>query len=185
MASYRSLRYDGLVGQSSWFSCGPAVLATLLANYLGFSGATEELILVQALELMGLEGELEDRGVSALTLKQILQAHDLDARGYRITNEQLLQYLQDGGLPLIGHFTIPQNHYVLIVTYLDGNLVLADPSYGHRIVPAASFGARFGFEGTVLALSSITSELVTAAREQQQLMQQWAGARQASLERNR
>lgn len=118
-------------------------------------------------------------------LKQILEAYGLDARGYRVTIEQLTQYLHDGGLPLIGHVTVPRHHYVPIVAYLDGNLVLADPSYRRRIGPADVFNRRFGFEGTVLPLSSSEAPLVTAAREQQHSMWHWAQTRQNSLERAR
>ncbi|WP_243403836.1 hypothetical protein [Thermus thermophilus] len=44
-ASYRSLRYTHVVGQTDWYTCG-AVVATLLTHYYGDPTTEEEVLKV-------------------------------------------------------------------------------------------------------------------------------------------
>jgi len=42
--SYRELRYDGVVGQTDWYTCGPAAVATLLTYYYGIPTTEAEAL---------------------------------------------------------------------------------------------------------------------------------------------
>jgi len=71
--SYRDLRYIEVIGQTDWYTCGPAAVATLLTYYYGIPTAEAE-----ALELaegfmreIGLEPGPE-QGINALALKKTL-----------------------------------------------------------------------------------------------------------------
>jgi hypothetical protein len=64
---WRSLRYEGVVGQSDWFTCGPAAVATLLRHYYGMEGVDEEQVLALALRFMGkTEAQVRPSGITAL-----------------------------------------------------------------------------------------------------------------------
>jgi len=56
---YRELRYQNVVGQTDWFTCGPAAVATLLRYYFGRTEVDEARVLALALEaLQKAEGEV-------------------------------------------------------------------------------------------------------------------------------
>lgn len=105
---YRELRYEGVIGQTDWYTCGPAAVATLLTHYYGISTTEAE-----ALELaegfmreMGLEPG-PGRGINALALKKTLETKGIPTKGFRVKPEALRHYFARGGLPVILHLIKP------------------------------------------------------------------------------
>lgn len=150
--SYRERRYEGVVGQTDWSTCGPAALATYLTSFAGRATAEAEIVALTA----GLRREgIEVSGTSMLQLKEALEALGVPARGYRAGVDELAAYFERGGPPLILHVTRPRLHYVVAVGLVKGAggiyLALADPSYGRRVIPLQELAGRFGFLGNVLA----------------------------------
>jgi|GEM_PF-1106638 len=159
-ASYRELRYRGVVPQSSWITCGPAVLATYFTHYLGVETTEAEMIEL-LLQSRGMEARAWSVpvffNVSMLDLREALHALGVPAAGYRVLVEDLVAYFERGGPPLILHVTRPQDHFLLAVGAVPvaqgGNarkLVVADPSYGRRLLSASELVRDFGFLGYVL-----------------------------------
>ena len=75
---YRPLRYTHVVGQTDWYTCGAAAVATLLAYYYN-DPATEEEVLEVAIEETKKSGKDPLKGLTALLLKRALEK-----RGYRV-----------------------------------------------------------------------------------------------------
>ena len=123
--SYREFRYEGVIGQTDWYTCGPAAVATLLTYY--YDIPTTE---VEALELaegfmrgMGLEPG-PGRGINALALKQTLEAKGIPTKGFRVKPEDLRDYFARGGLPVIAHLTRPRKHFVVAVGMVGDQICL-------------------------------------------------------------
>lgn len=172
-ASYRELRLAPVVAQSRWYTCGPAAVATLLSRYLG-RPTTELEVLEVAARAMQAAGRDPSAGISLAALRHTLHSQGVDARGVRTRPEALRDYFEHGGLPVILHVTRPRPHYVVAVGLAGGAFVLADPSFGLRLVEPAALVSEKGFEGVALvplpaAPLSLTarlrqSEAVAAAR---------------------
>jgi len=183
--SYRDLRYIEVIGQTDWYTCGPAAVATLLTYYYGIPTAEAE-----ALELaedfmreMGLEPGPE-RGINALALKQTLEAKGVPTKGYRVKPGALRDYFARGGLPVIVHFTEPQKHFVVAVGMVEDQIVLADPSWGRSIIPFSALIEERGYSGIVL-VPIPPPELVQHVRSSQEDALRWAQERLSALARLR
>lgn len=173
--SYRELRYTGVVGQTTWYTCGPAVLATLLKHYYHMDTSEEEMLFLatgsrETKEEKDKAGHDEEdgviEGVSMLELKKALEKKGIDSKGFRVTLDQLVDYFHRGGLPLVLHVTKPRLHYVLGVGMLPGGVVLADPSFGTRFVSLRTLMKDKGFSGNVLVPIPGPRE-ASAARDRQ------------------
>ena len=175
--SYRELRYEGVVGQTEWYTCGPAALATLLTEYFGLEHAGELELLELSLQAMEGSGkDVEETGVTALALKQVTEAKGVAAKGFSVTMEELKTYFEGGGLPLVIHVTRPQFHYVLAVGLVKDQIVIADPSYGRRILPFSSLVYEKGFSGIVIATAP-SEALTQRAKDVQSETLLWAARR--------
>ena len=176
-SSYRELRYEGVTGQTEWYTCGPAALATLLTQYYGLEDTGELELLELSLRAMAGSGKnVEETGVTALALKEVLEAKGIAAKGFGVTMKELKAYFETGGLPLVVHVTRPQLHYVLAVGLVGDQIVIADPSYGRRILPFSSLVYEKGFSGVVLATSP-NETLAQHARNVQSETLLWATRR--------
>jgi len=149
ITSYRQSRYSEVVAQTGWFTCGPAAAATLLTRYYGINSSEREMLEI-ATDVMEAKGDDPAQGITMLALKQALSTKGIPSKGYRLTPCSLHSYLQQGGLPLILHITKPQPHYVLAVGLVHNQLILADPSFGLRVLPVHGFSLKHGFNGIVL-----------------------------------
>jgi len=183
--SYRELRYEGVIGQTDWYTCGPAAVATLLTHYYGIpTTETEALELAEGfMEKMGLEPGPE-RGINALALKRTLEAKGIPTKGYRVKPEDLQDYFTQGGLPVIVHPTKPQKHFVVAVGMVGDEIVLADPSWGRSIIPFTALVNERGYSGVVL-VPIPPLELAQRAQEKQKEILEWAAFRLAALARLR
>jgi len=180
LVSYRELRYEWVVGQTDWYTCGPAAVATLLTYYYGIP-TTEAEALELAEGFMRAQGLEPGRGINALALKQTLEAKGIPTKGFRVKPEALKEYFERGGLPLIAHFTEPQKHFLVVVGFVGDQVVLADPSWGRRIVPFTAFVKEHKYSEVVL-VPLPPFELINAIRERQKATLEWAANRLALLE---
>ena len=183
--SYREFRYEGVIGQTDWYTCGPAAVATLLTYY--YDIPTTE---VEALELaegfmrgMGLEPG-PGRGINALALKQTLEAKGIPTKGFRVKPEDLRDYFARGGLPVIAHLTRPRKHFVVAVGMVGDQIVLADPSWGRSIIPFSTLVEERGYSEVVL-VPIPPPELIPRVRSNQQATLSWAQGRLSALTRLR
>jgi len=183
--SYRELRYEGVIGQADWYTCGPAAVATLLAYYYGIpTTETEALELAEGfMQAMGLEPGPE-QGINALALKKTLEAKGLLTKGYRVKPEDLRGYFARGGLPVIVHLTKPQKHFVVAVGMVGDQIVLADPSWGRSIIPFSALVEERGYSEVVL-VPIPPPELIPRVRSNQQATLSWAQGRLSALTRLR
>ena len=180
---HRDLRYAGVVGQADWYTCGPAAVATLLTHYYGI--ATPEAEALQLAEgFMAAAGRETGQALTALALRQTLEAKGIPTRGYRVSPEALANYFARGGLPVILHLTEPHKHFVVGVGMVGDHIVLADPSWGQSIVPLSTFVDERGYSEVVL-VPIPPPEVVLRVQERQQLALRRAEERLAALARLR
>ena len=183
MESYRTLRYEWVVGQADWYTCGPAAVATLLTHY--YDIATPE---AEALELaegfMIAAGREPGQALTALALKQTLEAKGIPTKGYRVSPDALRDYFARGGLPVIVHLTAPRKHFAVAVGMVGDQIVLADPSWGRSIIPFAVFIAERGYSEVVL-VPIPPPELYLRVQERQRQTLDRAAERLAALARLR
>lgn len=149
---YRTLRYKGVVGQTDFYTCGPAAVATLLKNYYGLKTSEAEIL---ELSIKAMEGTGKDptkSGFLVLTLKQALSNKNIQSKVKRITPQALTNhFLHKGGLPIILQVTKPEGHYVAAIGMLNKDwIVLADPSFGRRIIRLNTLVNEKGFNGVTL-----------------------------------
>lgn len=145
-ADYRSLRYQGVVGQTSDFTCGPAALATLLTHYYG-RPVSEAVFTERAVNDMTARGQEVVQGLTMLSLRNALSEEGVGATGYRLNLEQL-RAVMGAGLPVVANVVYPRGHYYLVLAVTETDVLLADPSWGVRSQPIANF--LNGWNGVVL-----------------------------------
>lgn len=177
---YRTLRYEGTIGQTSYYTCGPAAVATLLVHYYGQATTEAEILELSEKAMAGSDKKPEERGISALALRQALGSKGIRVRGMRLTLESLTDYFRKGGLPIILHVTKPQMHYVLAVGTVGDWVVLADPSWGRRVQPLSALLEEQGFSGVTLVPLPPESFISTAREEQKETLT-WAESRLVRL----
>lgn len=180
---YRNLRYQGVVGQTSYYTCGPAAVATLLKNYYGINTSESEILELahQAIKQSG-EDPQKGKGINALALQKALADQGIPAKGIKIAPETLSDYFNRGGVPLILHVTNPQLHYVLAVGMVGDWVVIADPSWGRKIIHVKDLINDKGFEGvTLIPLTPRT--LLSQVKQKQNNTLDWAKNRLQRLGR--
>ena len=177
---YRTLRYEKVIGQTSYYTCGPAAVATLLTHYYGQPTGESEILELSEKAMQGSGKKPEERGVTALALKQALSDKGIQARGMRLTLASLADYFSKGGLPVVLHVTKPQMHYVLAVGMVGDWVILGDPSWGRRVQPLRALVNEQGFSGVTL-VPLPPENLMSTAKEQQSETLRWAELRLARL----
>lgn len=188
-SSYRTLRYTHVVGQTDWYTCGAAAVATLLSHYYADPTTEEEVLRVASLETQA-SGKDPMQGLTALSLKRYLEGKGYPVRAYRVTLEGLADYFARGGLPVVAHVTRPQLHFVVIVGLVEpsqrgGHVLLADPSWGRRILPLEALVTEKGFSGVILLAVARDGEQLGMVRQRQDEELAWAQAELRRLGRLR
>lgn len=179
--SWREMRFEGVIGQADWYTCGPAAAATLLHHYFGIP-ATEEEMLAKAAAVMQAGGRDPRTGITAQALVSAMGELGLTVRGYRVLAGDLAEYFHRGGLPVIVHVTRPEPHYVVVVGLVAGRWLVADPSWGRRLFDHEELLDAKGFSGVVL-VPVPGPDLAPVARERQANALAWAASRLEQLER--
>jgi predicted double-glycine peptidase len=176
---YRPLRYTHVVGQTDWYTCGAAAVATLLSYYYGDPTSEQEVLRV-AIEETKKTGKDPLKGLTALSLKRALEQRGYAVKAYRVNLAQLADYFRRGGLPVIGHVTKPQLHFLVIAGIVDppgggpAQVLLADPSWGRRIVPLEALVTEKGFSGVILLAIPKTKAQLREAKALQAKELAWA-----------
>jgi predicted double-glycine peptidase len=109
-------------------------------------------------------GREPGQALTALALKQTLEAKGIPTKGYRVKPKALRDYFARGGLPVILHLTVPQKHFVVAVGMVGDHVVLADPSWGRSIIPFWALAKERGYSEVVL-VPIPAPELASRAKE--------------------
>jgi len=185
-AAYRPLRYTHVTGQADWYTCGAAAVSTLLTYYYD-DPATEQDVLEVAFAETQASGKDPLEGLTALSLKRALQQRGYTVKAHRVNLEQLADYFRRGGLPVVAHVTKPQLHFLVISGIVPDprtqrpQVLLADPSWGRRIVPLEELVTFKGFSGVILLAVPKTKEQLAVVKTKQKQELSWAGAELSRL----
>lgn len=136
-SAYRDIRFKGVTGQTTDFTCGPAALATLLTHYYG-TPVTEQVFTERAMADMAARGKEVTEGLTLLSLKNALTPENITSAGYKLNLTQLRKVMETG-LPVVANVQYPRGHYYLVLGLDEENVLLADPSWGVRSQPIANF----------------------------------------------
>lgn len=134
LTSWKDRKFIGLVRQQSDFSCGAAVMATIFNEAFG-RRTTEQQVLVNMLKIADPD-IVREKGFSLLDMKNYARSVGMEAEGYRIAYDKLLQL----ELPSIVLLNIKgYKHFVIIrKTYTD-RIAIGDPALGNRTMTRAEF----------------------------------------------
>jgi predicted double-glycine peptidase len=137
-------RWSNVVRQSTSATCGPAALATLWTFFF-FDPTSEE----EAMKLTGTDKS------TVTNLKQLQNAST--AKGYQVEGRnwnivRLRRHLKTETLPVLVHLSKPTDHFVLVVGYVDGYLLVTDPADGNYSIHETDFTRRW--DGKILLVRS-------------------------------
>lgn len=138
LQSVREIKFEYIVRQQTDFSCGAASLATIL-NYAYAEKLTEQEVMQGMLRHADMK-LVQEKGFSLLDMKTYLEQIDYRGRGYRIGLEELIQ-LKVPAILLINDNGY--NHFVVSRRVHAGEIYLADPVLGNRILPLDTFLAQW------------------------------------------
>jgi len=134
VVSLKERRFTTTIRQQHDYSCGSAALATLL-TYQYKHPVSEETVF-KAMWERGDQAKISREGFSLLDIKRYLENVGYSADGY----EAPLEKLASVGIPAIvlirdnGY-----NHFVVVRGIQDGQVAVADPSVGARVIPQKQF----------------------------------------------
>lgn len=167
-SSYREGRYATVVGQTSWYTCGPAAVATILHHFYDMDVGEADVLAraIGAVATMRSPGQDATRGVSALALVQALESYGVKTVGYRLSVEAVADFFRRGGMPVIVHVTEPEHHYVVAVGMVGDWMLIADPSWGRRVERWLDFAGDKRFSGVTLVPIPPADKLSTVAARQ-------------------
>ncbi len=154
--SYRELRYENVDRQEDFYSCGPAALATIFSDFFGVQVSENEFAnFISHYSRQDPDNkstkEIPENGVSMLDLKQASIKKGIPAKGYEIPKGNLGTILHELSLPVLIHLDTPDEHFVVAVTQVGQRIVLADPSWGMRVISLAELCRCW--DGLVLAFA--------------------------------
>lgn len=132
--SMRELKLTGIVPQTYDFSCGAAALATLL-KYGFDQNVSEKSILLDLMAHVNKQ-TVKKYGLSLLDLKSYALRHGLHAQGYKLSVQQLTALK----VPALILMDIKgYKHFVVLNGVNDGQIYIADPMLGNRVIPLTEF----------------------------------------------
>lgn len=135
-ASWKAMKFDDLVRQQADFSCGAAVMATML-NYAYGYDTTERQVLVNMLKVADPD-LVRQKGFSLLDMKTYAQLVGLSAEGYRIDYPTLAQ-LEIPSIVLID--VRGYKHFVIVRRVFGDTIAIGDPALGNRTMSRSEFEA--------------------------------------------
>lgn len=149
----RLQRGAGIIRQTSELTCGPAAIASLLTFY--FDDATSED------EIAKLSGTYQKRTSTLLGLRNACLAKGYEADGYQMSFTQLIQEVEESGIPVLVHFKEPSLHYALVLGQVDDFVLVSDPAVGHVSLDTADFMRRWDNKVLVVrSKKSVTPGLI-------------------------
>jgi predicted double-glycine peptidase len=145
VTSLKEMRSQYVTLQEYDYSCGAAVISTLLTYYFG-EPASEKDVIAGLFVKADLKKVVERHAFSLLDMKRFAEAKGYKALGYKMD----FDFLAEVGKPIIVPVTIRSyKHFVIVKGIVDDRVVVADPAYGNYTVRLARFlpvwGPRIGF----------------------------------------
>lgn len=133
-ASWKAMKFDGIIRQRADFSCGAATLATILNHGFGFD-TTEQQVLVNMLKVADPD-IVRQKGFSLLDMKTYAGFIGLSAEGYRVDYPTLAQI----EIPSIVLLDIRgYKHFVIVRKMFDDRVAIGDPALGNRTMSRQEF----------------------------------------------
>jgi predicted double-glycine peptidase len=136
--SYKALKFATTIEQEYDFSCGSAALATLL-TYSYQHPETEQQVFSDMFK-NGDQKLIENSGFSLLDMKNYLTRQGYASAGFRAPLEKL-SLVSLPAIVLINESGY--NHFVVVRGFRDGEVLLADPAIGMRIISVARFSRQW------------------------------------------
>ncbi len=130
---------EGVILQTHKNDCGIAAVKNILQQFRISSEGLDTLLYAS------------ESGVNLLEIKNALQAKGLCATGYKTTINDL-STLQT---PMIAHFN--KNHFVVIESIGENELVVIDPAIGKLCYPKKAFEAKWG--GIILCVQPLDRKI--------------------------
>ena len=137
LKSWKNLRDENLILQRFDYSCGAAVLATLMRYSYG-QEVTERDILNDVFETLSGDEEVvrKKKGLSLLDLQRIAEARGFRAQGFKLSPENLRKLKG----PVIVFISLRgYDHFAVLRGVRGDRVYLADPSRGNLRQPAYRF----------------------------------------------
>jgi hypothetical protein len=133
--SLAEIRYEGVVMQKWDLSCGAAALATLLTYDLG-DPVSERAVATAMLRRTDPLKVRVQGGFSLLDLQEYAEGRAYEATGYgQLTVQDLVRLL-----PAIVPVQFRRDaHFIVVRGVRDGEVLFADPAFGNRTLPIATF----------------------------------------------
>lgn len=145
LVSWKELRDRELSKQQLDFSCGAAALATLLNHYYGMP--TNEATVLSLLRT-------SDAAASFQELADVARDHyGLQAQGYALSVDMLKSLRQ----PVMVYLKVRGNDHFSVLRGIDerGQVWLADPSWGNRLLTAHQFESMWSTRGDPVLVGKI------------------------------
>ncbi len=137
VATLRQMKTRYLVFQEYDFSCGAAVVSTLLTYYFG-EPANEKEVIAGIFKRSNVELVIKRRAFSLLDMKRFAQARGYQAIGYRMNFEFLSDLSKEQ--PVIVPVTIRDyDHFVIVKGVVGDRVVIADPALGNYTMRVGKF----------------------------------------------
>jgi len=132
--SLRDLRFANIIEQQTDFSCGAAVMATLLRY--GFNRPVTEADVIAGMMAISNPETVRKNGFSMLDMKKYAHSIGLRASGFLVDASRLAQLK----LPAIVLLDVNgYKHFVILKSYTNDWVYLADPAVGNRTVTTDTF----------------------------------------------
>lgn len=125
LISWRDLPFQTVKHQAYDYSCGSAAVATLMTYAYG--EPTSEESVFKEMFARGNQEKIRRQGFSMLDMSQYLNAHGLNAQGFKITEDAIENYK----LPVIALVNNKgYNHFVVVKAIDNGLVLVGDPNLG-------------------------------------------------------
>ena len=134
VTSIKEARFRKVVKQQYDFSCGAAAVATMLTYH--YERPTNEAEVFAAMFNAGDQEKIKKEGFSLLDMKTYLESKGYKANGYRVS----LDKLSSAKIPAIALINIRGYlHFVVIKGVTKEQVLVADPAFGNKVYPRATF----------------------------------------------
>ncbi len=130
LTTLRDMKARYVTFQEYDYSCGAAVISTLLTYYFG-EPATEKEVIFGIAQGADMKKVLQRRAFSLLDMKRFAEARGYKAVGYRMD----FDFLVELNKPVIVPLNIRDyKHFVIVKGIVGDRVVIADPAFGNYTV---------------------------------------------------
>lgn len=154
--SLKDIKEKNIIIQKYDHSCGSAALATILKSQFEET-VEEEKIIKEMLKRGDVKKIIERKGFSLLDLKMYAESRGYEAKGYRMTFEELVEFQSPVIVPVVIN---DYRHFVIFKGVREDRVFLADPSLGNSTMPISQFKkVWYSFENVGLVIDKQLEEL--------------------------